>query len=202
MFQGIVPTLIIVQIGLGRDSYDVDTTTSIVRSDARAFTSTCDHSYDPPPMGPPPPISQLASPMPPPLTFSVTNSRTNRLPELRSRTHEDEEHGVSWLGSYIIPCLLDILISGRSWGLSRLAGRQAAVLVIASWYQIRGVHRRRRTVWWQCAALTIRGDGVASGPWDRHCSRQLPLRLITMHGWLYYVKYQFIAYAVKIKFVS
>jgi len=70
---GIVPTLIIVQIGLGRDAHDVDTTASMVRSDARGFTTTCD---DFPPTGPPPPVS---SPMPPPLNFS--NQRTSRISE-------------------------------------------------------------------------------------------------------------------------
>jgi hypothetical protein len=66
---GIVPTLIIVQIGLGRDAHDIDTTTSFVRSNARGFTTMSDPGYD----SPPPPMSAIGSPTPPPLAYSLTN---------------------------------------------------------------------------------------------------------------------------------
>lgn len=97
VFQGIVPTLIIVQIGLGRDAHDIDTTASMVRS---GFLST----NDSPPTGPPPPISPPGSPRLPPLTYTLANERTSRLIEMRSRTNEVEEPEVSWLGPYIILC--------------------------------------------------------------------------------------------------
>jgi hypothetical protein len=94
---GIVPTLIIVQIGLGRDAHDIDTTTSMVRSDARGFTTTNEFSYDVPPPGSPP-----MSPTLPPLAFSPmqqaqqqTMQRTSRLLEVRPRTEEDAECGYS-----------------------------------------------------------------------------------------------------------
>ncbi|KAF8960650.1 hypothetical protein BDZ97DRAFT_1296114 [Flammula alnicola] len=75
---GIVPTLIIVQIGLGRDAHDVDTTTSMVRTDVRGMTTTNDFSYDEPPSGSPP-----MSPVLPPVSFSPqTIQRSTRLPDL------------------------------------------------------------------------------------------------------------------------
>ncbi|KAF8154713.1 hypothetical protein B0H34DRAFT_717555 [Crassisporium funariophilum] len=92
---GIVPTLIIVQIGLGRDAHDVDTTASMVRSDTRGIGSTNDYNYDAPPTGPPPPISPITSPVLPPLTFPQTSQRTSRLFETRSRMEDDREWGVS-----------------------------------------------------------------------------------------------------------
>jgi len=88
---GIVPTLIIVQIGLGRDAHDIDTTASVVQS---GFTMTNDH-YDLPPTGPPPPITPLGSPTVPPLTYTLTNQRSSRLIEMRSRTNDVEESVVS-----------------------------------------------------------------------------------------------------------
>ena len=90
-FQGIVPTLIIVQIGLGRDAHDIDTTASMVQS---GFTSMNEHC-DSPPTGPPPPISSLGSPTLPPLTYTLTNQRTSRIIELRFQTNEVEESEVS-----------------------------------------------------------------------------------------------------------
>ena len=89
-----MPTLIIVQIGLGRDAHDIDTTTSFVRSDARGFTSMYDPGYDLPP-GAPPPMSPIGSPMPPALAYSLTNQRLNGLVEMNSRTNENEACGVS-----------------------------------------------------------------------------------------------------------
>jgi len=94
---GIVPTLIIVQIGLGRDAYDIDNTTSMVRSDARGFTTTNDFSYDAPPSDPPPSMS-MSSPVLPPLMFSPTQQttqRSSRLFEVRPRMDEDAECGYS-----------------------------------------------------------------------------------------------------------
>jgi len=88
---GIVPTLIIVQIGLGRDAHDIDTTASMVQS---GFTMTNDH-YDSPPTGPPPPITPLGSPTVPPLTYTLTNQRTSRLIEMRSWTNDIEESVIS-----------------------------------------------------------------------------------------------------------
>jgi hypothetical protein len=76
-----------VQIGLGRDAHDIDTTASMVQS---GFTSTNDH-YDSTPTGPPPPISPLVSPTLPPLTYTPTNQRTSTLIEMRSRKNEVEE---------------------------------------------------------------------------------------------------------------
>ncbi|KAF9479542.1 hypothetical protein BDN70DRAFT_688951 [Pholiota conissans] len=65
---GIVPTLIIVQIGLGRNATDVDTSASMVRTDTRAMTTTVnDFSYDGPPSGSPPPMSPISLP---PVSFS------------------------------------------------------------------------------------------------------------------------------------
>ncbi|KAF9561690.1 hypothetical protein CPC08DRAFT_688585 [Agrocybe pediades] len=112
---GIVPTLIIVQIGLGRDAHDIDegTTATMVRTDGtRAFnitrTSTNDHDYanDPPPGSPP--MSDFGSPTIsiPPSTFSgmqqlqQTSLRSSsRLYDLRRmdsrKTEEDVESGYS-----------------------------------------------------------------------------------------------------------
>jgi len=97
---GIVPTLIIVQIGLGRVAHDVDTTTSMVRSDARGFTTTAnDFSYDAPPPGSPP--MTMTSPVLPPLAFppsaqhQTTTQRTSRLFETHQRREEDAECGYS-----------------------------------------------------------------------------------------------------------
>jgi len=95
---GIVPTLIIVQIGLGRDAHDVDydTSGSMVRSDARGILTMNDLNYDAPPPGSPP-----ASPILPPLAFSpmqqvqTTTQRTTRLVEVRPRMDEDAECGYS-----------------------------------------------------------------------------------------------------------
>ncbi|PPR05784.1 hypothetical protein CVT26_010158 [Gymnopilus dilepis] len=95
---GIVPTLIIVQIGLGRDAHDVDydSSGSMVRSDARGISTVNDINYDVPPPGSPP-----TSPALPPLAFSpmqqvqTTTQRTTRLFEVRSRMDDDEECGYS-----------------------------------------------------------------------------------------------------------
>jgi len=80
---GIVPTLIIVQIGLGHDGHDIDTTASMVQS---GFISTNGH-YDSTLTGPPPPISLVGSHTVPPSTYT----HTNRLIEIRSRKDEVEE---------------------------------------------------------------------------------------------------------------
>jgi len=117
LLQGIVPTLIIVQIGLGRDSHDMEggTTTSMVRTDAtRGFnitrTSMLDHDYanDPPPGSPP--MSDVGSPTLsiPPSTFSgmqhhhnmqQTTQRSSRLFDLHRmesrKTEDDVESGYS-----------------------------------------------------------------------------------------------------------
>ena len=128
VFQGIVPTLIIVQIGLGRDAHDIDTTASMVQS---GFISTNDQ-YDLPPTEPPPPMSTFGSPTLPPSTYTLTNQRTSRLIEMPCRTNEVEESEVSWLGSYIsFPGCLTI--SGRVWESSGLLERRTAVLMIAPW---------------------------------------------------------------------
>ena len=68
VIQGIVPTLIIVQIGLGRNATEVDTSASMVRTDTRAMATTInDFSYDGPPSGSPPPMSPISLP---PVSFS------------------------------------------------------------------------------------------------------------------------------------
>ncbi|KAH9475877.1 hypothetical protein JR316_0011437, partial [Psilocybe cubensis] len=92
---GIVPTLIIVQIGLGQDTHDVDTSASMVQTDGRGFTTTTnDYSYDVPPSDPPPALS----PVIPPLLFSPTQQttlRSSRIFEVRPRMDEDTECGYS-----------------------------------------------------------------------------------------------------------
>ncbi|TFK31630.1 hypothetical protein BDQ12DRAFT_729391 [Crucibulum laeve] len=45
---GIVPTLMIVQVGLGRNTKDIDTTVSRLRTDTRGMT-TCEPQFDTPP---------------------------------------------------------------------------------------------------------------------------------------------------------
>ena len=75
-FQGIVPTLIIVQIGLGMSTHDADTSASVVRTDGRAMANTTEFQYDIPPSGSPPPPSPIALP---PVTFSMQAvQRTNQ----------------------------------------------------------------------------------------------------------------------------
>ncbi|KJA18262.1 hypothetical protein HYPSUDRAFT_45430 [Hypholoma sublateritium FD-334 SS-4] len=73
---GIVPTLIIVQIGLGMSTHDADTSASVVRTDGRTMANTTEFQYDIPPSGSPPPPSPISLP---PVTFSIQAvQRTNR----------------------------------------------------------------------------------------------------------------------------
>ncbi|KAF8178925.1 hypothetical protein BJ912DRAFT_983454 [Pholiota molesta] len=91
--DGIVPTLIIVQIGLGRNAHDVDTSASMVRTDARATlaTTTNEYSYDAPPSGSPPPMSPISLP---PVSFSPqTVQRGTRTYESHPDRESDAECG-------------------------------------------------------------------------------------------------------------
>jgi hypothetical protein len=91
---GIVPTLIIVQIGLGRDSHDVDTTASMVQTEGRGFVPTTDFAYDDPPLDPPPPMSPVIETLNYP---SQATHRHTRHYEVQPphRRDTDEEHGLS-----------------------------------------------------------------------------------------------------------
>lgn len=88
-----MPTLIIVQIGLGRNAYDVDTSASMVRTDARATlgTTTNEFSYGGPPSGSPPPMSPISLP---PVSFSLqTVQRGTRTHESHPDRESDAECG-------------------------------------------------------------------------------------------------------------
>ncbi|PPR07869.1 hypothetical protein CVT24_005606 [Panaeolus cyanescens] len=104
---GIVPTLIIVQIGMGRESSEVDhASTSVMRTTTRGFTTTVatthELGYDVPPSGSPPPMSatsltqSIPSPLIPPLSFPAQSRLVTRhLEDQHRRMEEDSEYGFS-----------------------------------------------------------------------------------------------------------